>query len=407
MKKVSDDIYHFQNRDVYISFDPTGKWRISKDYSTLSAKSTAPSQVRNNASSFCIVIVFISNRCNLSCEYCKFKSTTDLMQSYAFDLDNIIKSIENVISGKKYTSIMFYGGEPLLEIKRIEKICAYFSSNFKDVSYSVTTNGTIISNSIISIIKKHKISTTVSFDGDRTSQNNNRPFKDNSPSYDVLSNNYKALKENGIECGPLAVINDPKKYKNIFQFFINNFHDKKVYLKPIDGYGDEKSFSDYYSEFFRQQISLLADNMKLFSNTGVRFIESKTKKMINNILLSELPRNKVCDKPNSCGLGDGLVSVRIDGSITPCHDLEKFDHVNNNMICKIKSRNNYCSGCFLVNVCSSFCLSQFDYKYINRFVYNGDKSLVGVICDYNKKFIHHIFSIIIQDKDTLIAYMAD
>ena len=63
----------------------------------------------------------------------------------------------------------FYGGEPLLAFELIRQVVSFLKAenkkHNKKVHYSLTTNGSLITNEIIQFLDKHKFSLELSFDG--------------------------------------------------------------------------------------------------------------------------------------------------------------------------------------------------------------------------------------------------
>lgn len=63
----------------------------------------------------------------------------------------------------------FYGGEPLLSAKLIRQVVSFLEDNAKKnnqpVHYSLTTNGSLLTNEIIHFLDEHKFSVELSFDG--------------------------------------------------------------------------------------------------------------------------------------------------------------------------------------------------------------------------------------------------
>ena len=86
----------------------------------------------------------------------------------------------------KRAGIGFYGGEPLLEfdlLKRIvllaEKLAGQWATS---VGFSITTNGTLLTDEKIHFLAQHAFSVLVSLDGDKKSHNRYRVFRnDNRP----------------------------------------------------------------------------------------------------------------------------------------------------------------------------------------------------------------------------------
>ena len=93
--------------------------------------------------------------------------------------------------------LVFFGGEPLLNPKLISDTIAYAdrkaADSGKEISYAMTTNGTVLTDKVIAFIRKHRIGMTVSIDGTRAAHDRFRRFPDGSPSYDVILPGVKKL----------------------------------------------------------------------------------------------------------------------------------------------------------------------------------------------------------------------
>ena len=70
------------------------------------------------------IYIHLTDACNLKCKYCyENKSVREI------SFDNITKIIDNEIKQKsKYTTIYFYGGEPLLKKQTIKDTIKYIES---------------------------------------------------------------------------------------------------------------------------------------------------------------------------------------------------------------------------------------------------------------------------------------
>ena len=70
---------------------------------------------------------------------------------------------------KEKCNIIFYGGEPLLGLDRIKHIIFYIGeknkNQEKDISFSMTTNGSLLDDECIKFLDHHKFNLMLSFDG--------------------------------------------------------------------------------------------------------------------------------------------------------------------------------------------------------------------------------------------------
>ena len=139
----------------------------------------------------------LTHRCNLACKYCyggeKFSrdmspSTVKKAIDFAFETAGKNSEVE----------FNFFGGEPLLRFDLIEKAISYIRNHEgkleNPVSFSITTNGTLINDYIISVVDRENINLCISLDGTENVHNLNRCYKNGRGSFDnVLSNLRKSI----------------------------------------------------------------------------------------------------------------------------------------------------------------------------------------------------------------------
>lgn len=89
--------------------------------------------------------------------------------------------------------ITLFGGEPLLNVDLIKQIVPYAKNQAKergiDISFGMTTNGTLLSGEALAFIMQEDIGVMVSLDGNAETHNRIRTFHDGSDTYDVIAEN--------------------------------------------------------------------------------------------------------------------------------------------------------------------------------------------------------------------------
>jgi len=153
-------------------------------------------------------VIHVTKLCNMKCLYCYEENKTSIYELDA--LLNLAKDIGNYATHK--FSVEFLGGEPMLAIDKIQKLIEFFEENFpyKVHEYIITTNGTIIDNTLISLMRKYEnIYYAVSLDGTKY-MNQLRITKDEQNSYDIAIKNIKELLEIfGPERIPVHMVTHP------------------------------------------------------------------------------------------------------------------------------------------------------------------------------------------------------
>lgn len=182
------------NSGIYIENDEFDENNITK----------LNNYVNQNMKKVDTIYVIISNSCNLKCKYCFIENnsknnsetlhmTTDVIDKFLIEYSQYLKS-NNI----KQSKIIFYGGEPLTNFKNIEYFINKANSLFS-FEYSMVTNGTLLDENKIKLIKNYNIGLGLSIDGPKSINDLNRIFKTNNLSvYDNIINKIEMIKKENI-----------------------------------------------------------------------------------------------------------------------------------------------------------------------------------------------------------------
>ncbi len=280
----------------------------------------------------------VAQVCNLSCVYCyavdgeyglKGKMTHPVAKK---SVDFLIKESRNA----KNISITFFGGEPLLNIPVLKDTVDYALKKAKEadkkMSFSITTNGTKFDKDINDFLNKHNFSVVISFDGDKETQDKNRPFRGGEGSFDkTLPKIQEFLKTRNGNATARATVTSQNTDLKYLKDELKNYGFKRAnatvvtvsdYAKENRGVdtidvNDKEMFKIYESEDF-EAVKLLdaIKNQKPLGGFGgskiLRFLRQLKKK------------NK---GTSFCGAGRKMVGISINGDVYPCHRFvgeEKF-----------------------------------------------------------------------------------
>ena len=143
----------------------------------------------------------LSETCNLACRYCYCGTCRDEIPNRGLMSEAVARQAINwlfAVSGKsKEINITFFGGEPLLN-KPVLKFAIAYSQRLarlheKKVFYSMTTNGTLLDEEVISLIKRYNFGLMVSLDGTKELHNGQCPTRGGKGSYDLAVAGIKKL----------------------------------------------------------------------------------------------------------------------------------------------------------------------------------------------------------------------
>ncbi len=366
--------------------------------------SIAKQQNNYNVDTINSIDILISEDCNLACKYCfvkngQYQGKSDLMGS-----DVGKKSIDFLIqkSGKqKDLFVCFFGGEPLINFKIIKEIVSYAlekgSVNNKFFHFSMTTNGTLLSDDIVKFISEYQIKVTISIDGDMDSHNKNRPISKGGDSYSQIISNLKKLNQHNVNYAARTTVSSFTKGKIADNFeHLVSLGFKRIYMENALA-PKGKIFITNYNDIVEIEKQYLQ-----ITNT---LIEKITLEQNFNIATIPLPLGKIVNKntiSHSCNAGRGYVAVDVNGDIYLCHRLvgkDKFllgnviegtynlklpKAISNEM--NVDSRKQ-CRKCWARYICGGGCYA------INYEFYDDISNVPQIFCMHKKNTIKSALAI--------------
>ena len=267
----------------------------------------------------------ITEDCNLNCSYCYQKNKTPKKMNFEtakIIVDNILDddSILNKYTDlKKYVavSLEFIGGEPLLEIELIQKICEYFieqaiakhhrfALNFM---INMTSNGLLyFKPEVQEFLNKYgsHVYISISLDGTKELHDKCRLTKNGEPTYDrALLAAKDLLKRYGPEAGTkITIAPDNVQYlyagvRNMYELGYRNINANCVY---------EAGWTLEHAKEYYYQLKQIAD----------WFLEDNILGECKFSLFDENNYTFDSDDKNWCG-GDGkMLAFNPEGEVFPC-----------------------------------------------------------------------------------------
>lgn len=335
------------------------------------------------------LVIHISNACNLRCIYCyanggNYKSENDILSKEVAD-----KIIETFYSHfDEIKTIQLFGGEPLVSMDMIEYVCNKVRHIDKDrntdTRIGIVTNGTLIDDRFIGIVKKYNLNITVSYDGDFKVNNITRKFANGEGSSSVTLKKIKRLKEETNQPSTIEAtytryhIDNNISVMDVINHISTEVPQTSIHLVPAGGSSDSYFVLDDYNEFVKS----VDEVFKKDNSPSYTFVERIVRAL----------SNKMPGSPYICDAGVGTLSVSVKGDIYPCFmftddeelilgsvfdkgvfkskklvqvlkTVENFNIKKNNSDCKDCFANNICTGCLGLNQISTGSLYELDKKY--------------------------------------------
>lgn len=151
--------------------------------------------------------VDITNKCNFRCLHCYNKSGEHINRESEMN-DNEILKVMNEIIELQPDSICLCGGEPLLRVNLIYKICKLVKSKNPNISLNMVSNGFFMTQEIASNLKKSGINLIqISLDG--STEKSHNWLRNNDLAFKMAINAIKIVSDMGIRvnvaCTPTKI----------------------------------------------------------------------------------------------------------------------------------------------------------------------------------------------------------
>ena len=160
-----------------------------------------PQQKENNIT---VVYFLLTSLCNFKCKYCFVESRIEKNEDSFMSKEIAEKGIQLLkrnINEKYETTVIFYGGEPFLNFDVMEYIIKRTKELKMNVKYNVVSNGSIINNEIINLIKDYNIDLGISIDGLENTNDEMRIDNNNEGTFKKTISTISLLSQNGVNFG--------------------------------------------------------------------------------------------------------------------------------------------------------------------------------------------------------------
>jgi radical SAM protein with 4Fe4S-binding SPASM domain len=264
-----------------------------------------------------VVVMNVTMRCNLQCKYCfaecgpKRKGGDMGKKVIEAIVDQMLKMPET-----KKVTFEFQGGEPLLNPAAIEFCVKYANKQapkFKKlVAYRVESNGTLINEKIIKLLKKYNIKIGISLDGPENLTNKSRVFPDGTGAFKNIWKGIEMLRKNGVPVdGSVCTIgkHNVKYPKEIVDFF----HQNKIGFKPrpVNILGREliNNMVPKPNDWYKCFVEMYYRSKKLnATNFSIHIFEENVYTPVRDYICLRYP----------CGAAREIISVNPNGDVFPC-----------------------------------------------------------------------------------------
>ena len=355
------------------------------------------SQLKDNIT---LMYIIPTNTCNLGCKYCFIGS---LLNNQIKMTDEILyKSIRlfNKQLNNNKGTILFYGGEPLMNFDIVKKAVEYCKLNNYNNTFSMVTNGLLINEEIADFIKENNISVGISLDGPKELTNKNRVYKNSTiGTYDDVIEKLKVLKNKQVDFGlSITLSKDFIKYKDAFIEWIKEIDVKNISYNLLHFTDKDPEWEKYYEEASK---FIYHSNNILFSSG---YNEDRIKRKYDAFY------NRNFKFADCAAIGGNQITINPSGDIDICHGLwnNKSNHIKNILdiddLKEIKSTEQYdfwknnltinkkeCLSCPAIYECGGGCALQ------AKDLFDDIRGIDRGICVHSKFLLKYILKEVYKD----------
>jgi uncharacterized protein len=271
----------------------------------------------------------IAQKCNLGCTYCYAQggdfgmAARDMPQSIA--LDAVDRLIEGVSPGER-VNIAFLGGEPLVNrvvLRRTtEHAVALAKARGVKVGFSITTNGTLLTEDDGAFFERYGFAVTISLDGIGPVHDRQRSFKGGAGSYNRIIARVAPLlaQQSAMQVSARVTVTPGNlELVEIMDHFVDlGFH--SVGFSPMlhapSGRGEMAS----------GDLAVMLEQMIACGQAFEAAVCKGRRYPFLNMITALKEIHKGTHRPYPCGAGAGYVGVSADGGYFACHRFVEDEH---------------------------------------------------------------------------------
>jgi len=264
----------------------------------------------------------VAQKCNLGCTYCYAQQGEFGGAAASMPQDTADRAVDLLIGqaepGAKL-NLAFLGGEPLANravlrgaTRRAADLAA---ARGIAITFSITTNGTLLTEDDAAFFEDHGFAVTVSLDGPRESHNLLRPYKSGAGSFDAIMRRIQPLlaRQRRMQVSARVTVtpSNLQLRRALDEFIGAGFH--SVGFSPM--LRSPTGIGEMQAEHLKLMLAEMIDCGREFERRTVAGERYPFANMVN--AMKEIERGT--HRPYPCGAGAGYFGVSAGGELSACH----------------------------------------------------------------------------------------
>jgi uncharacterized protein len=264
----------------------------------------------------------IAQKCNLGCTYCYAQQGEFGGIAKNMELADALRAVDLLVGTVEpgaRLNLAFLGGEPLVNRKVLRaatlRALELAGGRGAKISFSITTNGTLLSEDDGRFFEEHGFAVTISVDGPRETHDALRPFKSGRGSFDAIMKRVEPLLKMQQRMQVTARVTvTPRNLslrRTLDTFIAAGFHSV--------GFSPMLSAPTGKGEMQSEDLELMLDEMINCGREFERASRSDRRYPFANMVNAMREIHRGTHRPYPCGAGAGYLGVSAEGELAACH----------------------------------------------------------------------------------------
>ncbi|MGW5055625.1 radical SAM protein [Actinokineospora sp. NPDC004072] len=262
----------------------------------------------------------VAQKCNLGCTYCYAQQGDFGGPAKNMPLATALAAVDRLFDGADgRVNLAFLGGEPLINRPVVraatEHAARRSASAGIPATFSITTNGTLLTAEDADFFEAHGFAVTVSLDGVGPRHDLLRPHRDGRGSYDrimarvtpLLAAQRRMQVSARVTVTPLNL--DLKA--TLDEFVAAGFHSV--------GFSPMLSAPGGHGEMARPELAVMLEQLTACGEEFVSRVLAGRRYPFANLVTALREIHRGTHRPYPCGAGAGYLGVSADGDLAACH----------------------------------------------------------------------------------------
>ena len=264
----------------------------------------------------------VAQKCNLGCTYCYAQQGEFGGAAKNMALADAERAVDLLVDGAPpgaRLNLAFLGGEPLVNRPVVQAATRRAVERAERrgvaITFSITTNGTLLTEADADFFETHGFAVTVSLDGPRAAHDALRPYKNGRGSFDTVMRRLEPLllRQRRMQVSARVTVtpSNLELRRTLDEFIGAGFHNV--------GFSPMLAAPNGTGEMQADDLEIMLGEMIDCGQAYERHVLAGRRYPFANMMNAMRELQRGTHRPYPCGAGAGYLGVSADGDLAACH----------------------------------------------------------------------------------------